>query len=112
RRPARGHPHAGAPRGASPAPGRGPGAGPRRRAGPAGHGGPGSAPAGRLGAGRWWSWTWPSQPVAEVADTVWMPPVSWFTTCLTWLLGMANPTPMLPDSWADTLALAVVIPTT
>ena len=42
-------------------------------------------------------WTGPSQPLAELADTVWMPPVNWFTICLTWLLGMANPTPMLPE---------------
>lgn len=42
-----------------------------------------------------------AQPVAEVAETVRMPPpVRWFTTCLTRLLGMANPTPMLPEDWA------------
>ena len=35
-----------------------------------------------------------------------------FTTCLTRLLGMANPTPMLPEDCWLTVALAVVIPTT
>jgi hypothetical protein len=48
----------------------------------------------------------------ELAETAWTPPVSWFTTCSTRLLGMANPTPMLPEDWPSALALAVVMPTT
>jgi hypothetical protein len=53
-----------------------------------------------------------TQPAAELAETVWTPPVSWLTTCPTRLLGIANPTPMLPEDCPLTLALAVVIPTT
>jgi hypothetical protein len=33
-------------------------------------------------------------------------------TCLAWSIGMAKPTPMLPDDCPLTLALAVVMPTT
>ena len=52
------------------------------------------------------------QPVVVLAETVWTPPVSRFTTCSTRLLGVANPTPMLPEDCPSTLALAVVMPTT
>jgi hypothetical protein len=37
--------------------------------------------------------------------------VSWLTICLTWSIGIANPTPILPEPWAR-LAMAVSMPTT